>query len=82
MGSSYIGPYVVNDKLGKGLFGKSRHCSTTDNYPIALKIIEVLPAFSKQKLTADVTTFYKNLDKAGNPKERYPLLRFREVMEM
>lgn len=82
MGSSYIGPYVVNDKLGKGLFGKSRHCSTIDNFPIAIKIIEALPGINKTKLMNDVSSFYNNLNKAVNPKERFPLLRFREVMEI
>jgi hypothetical protein len=82
MGSSYIGPYVVNDKLGKGLFGKSRHCSTIDNFPIAIKIIEALPGIKKAKLMTNASSFYNNLNKAGNPKERYPLLRFREAMEI
>jgi hypothetical protein len=80
MGNSYIGPYAIENKLGKGHFGKSRQCKTTDSFFIAAKIIEVLPQINKEKLMKDVNYFYNNLQTASNLKERHPLVRFRETM--
>ena len=41
MGNESIGKFAIVQKLGKGRFGKTRLCSTIDNYPIAVKIYEI-----------------------------------------
>ena len=80
MGNGYVGPYAIENKLGKGLFGKSRQCNTTDSFFIAAKIIEVLPKISKEKIMKDVNGFYNSLQTVSISKERHPLVRFRETI--
>lgn len=57
MGNETLGSYTVQSKLGKGHFGKTRVCETTDKYIFSIKIMEVLPEYPKNNVMANVHNF-------------------------
>lgn len=57
MGNETLGSYTVQSKLGKGHFGKTRACETTDKYIFSIKIMEVLPDYPKNNVMAKVQSF-------------------------
>lgn len=57
MGNETLGSYTVQSKLGKGHFGKTRLCETTDRYVLAIKMMEVLPEFPRDSVMASVQAF-------------------------
>lgn len=58
MGNDNVGCYSTVQKLGKGRFGKTRLCKTTDDYPIAIKIYEIRGQYI-QGTIAQFNKFYK-----------------------
>lgn len=57
MGNETLGSYTVQSKLGKGHFGKTRVCETTDKFVLSVKIMEVLPEYPKLSVMASVQDF-------------------------